>query len=77
MDNTMVYIDYANAKGFSSTRTITILGVNTSIKDFVVTAHCHERNAMRTFKLSRIVDIVDINTGEIFENKREFLEEID
>lgn len=57
-----------------STRIISILGVHDTPNDTVITAQCHERNSMRTFKLSRIVEIVDINTGEIFENKEELID---
>lgn len=71
--DSIILIEYKDAKGNVSTRRITIKKIDTSKADPLLKAYCHERKAARSFKISRISEIVDIETGEIFQNAREFL----
>lgn len=59
-------IQYTDALGNPSTRKITIKQVMIDKNDNVsINAHCHKRQAQRTFLCSRIRRIVDLETGEI------------
>lgn len=68
--NTIVQLTYCDAKNQQSVRKVTIKSLYQLFdgKDYFLDAFCHEKKAQRTFKLSRIVSLVDIETGEIFPN---------
>ena len=67
--NLLVQIDYVDSMGNESTRPITIKQASLSINnEYYLKAYCHEKKAMRTFKLSRIENMVDIETGEAIED---------
>jgi len=40
--------------------------------DYMIRAYCHEKKAPRIFKLSRIAELTDIETGEVFENPTKY-----
>ncbi len=64
----IVYID---AKGKQSQRRITIKSLTPQESDLLVRAYCHERHAARAFKASRISSVVDLETGEVYEDAAE------
>ena len=57
-------MEYCDARGWASTRTVRCLGLEprppTSIK-----AYCHASAATRSFRVDRIISIVDLRTGAI------------
>lgn len=70
--NTLAFISYKDAQGQKSERRITIKSIYQTHGDYSISAYCHEREAYRTFKLSRINQLTDIENGEIFDNPSEF-----
>jgi TM2 domain-containing membrane protein YozV len=65
--NTLAYISYTDNAGQKSERRITMKTIQpTYDNDYLIIAYCHEKEAQRSFKLSRIDRLVDIETGEIF-----------
>ena len=61
-------IVYTDAKGRESNRRITVKSLNNQRSDLLVKAFCHERQAARSFKASRITQVVDLETGEVFDD---------
>lgn len=67
--NSLAQIIYVDSKGQKSERRITIHSVSQTVNnDYIVKGYCHEKNALRTFRLTRIQQLTDMETGEIFEN---------
>ncbi|HMI05383.1 MAG TPA: hypothetical protein VK541_23035 [Pedobacter sp.] len=66
--NILVHINYVDASGLKSSRRITIYYMYNEYKDISLHSFCHERREDRTFKLSRITQMTDIETGEIIKN---------
>lgn len=65
--NVLAQINYVDAKGQESERRITMKSISETYDgDYVIQSYCHEKNAQRTFKLSRITRLVDMETGEVF-----------
>ncbi|MBN67296.1 MAG: hypothetical protein CMM94_07015 [Rickettsiales bacterium] len=68
-----VGIHYVDSKGKESERRIRIHTLcEQPDGDILMKCHCYERNASRSFKLSRIRQIIDLQTGEIFEEPTRF-----
>lgn len=59
-------IEYVNASGDESVRRITAIKLRQLDGNLQLTSWCHERRAMRTFRLDRILSCHDHN-GEVFE----------
>ncbi|WP_367154662.1 WYL domain-containing protein [Methylomonas sp. HYX-M1] len=58
-------IDYCDALGEATSRTITVHEVEKRGKSIYLEAFCHLRNEMRTFVIDRIVgDMVNVSTGK-------------
>jgi TM2 domain-containing membrane protein YozV len=71
--NTLAFISYIDVQGQPSQRRITIKSVYpTHDNDYMIEAFCHEKNAERTFKLSRIQQLTDVETGEIFDEPSKY-----
>lgn len=71
--NSLAQIAYKDAQGQNSVRRITMYSINPTIDDdYMIKAYCHERKAQRTFKLSRIKEVTDIETGEVFDNPEKY-----
>jgi TM2 domain-containing membrane protein YozV/uncharacterized tellurite resistance protein B-like protein len=71
--NTLAHISYSDAKGQRSERRITIKTIQkTYDDDYIITAYCHEKKAQRSFKLSRIDKLVDMETGEVFSDPSKY-----
>ncbi|UOX33691.1 TerB family tellurite resistance protein [Flavobacterium sediminilitoris] len=73
--NALVIIGYIDLKKNFSKRRITIKKIIKNSNDFLINSFCHERNSIRSFKLSRITELVDLETGEIFENPIKFIQD--
>jgi len=73
--NTLFLIEYIDAKNNISKRRITIKKLVETKNDYLLYSYCHERKSIRSFKLSRIQELVDIETGEIIENPENFIKE--
>lgn len=72
--STLVSIVYVDAKENESERRITISAIHPKKSgDLLVHSYCHERRAYRAFKASRIVELVDLSTGEVFDDAKNFL----
>ncbi|HRP91074.1 MAG TPA: NINE protein [Edaphocola sp.] len=71
--NTLAHISYSDAKGQRSERRITMKAIQkTYDDDYIITAYCHEKQAQRSFKLSRIDKLVDMETGEVFSDPSKY-----
>lgn len=66
-------ISYLSSTGVASDRVIRLLKLSDIERDIRMSAWCYHREAYRSFLLSRIVEISDISTGEVFEDARIFL----
>src|SRR5690606_40885570 len=73
--NTLFLIEYIDAKNNISKRRITIKKLVETKNDYLLYSYCHERKSIRSFKLSRIQELVDIETGEIIENPENYIKE--
>ena len=56
-------IRYMDADGQRTRRNITIHPFSSTPRNF--SAYCHLRKATRTFLFDRIVEVIDLNTGEV------------
>ena len=65
-------ISYIDSKGHESRRRITVRSLIPQESDLLIRAYCHERSAARSFKASRIREIVDLETGEVVDDAAEF-----
>ena len=67
-------IAYVNAGGEASERTVEVRQFGAFDRTFLLIGHCHLRRATRTFRVDRITQCVDENTGEVITNPGEYLE---
>ncbi len=68
-----VFIHYKDANGYESKRRITLRKVASAGDGAYITAYCHEREGVRHFYSDRIIELVDTETGEIFDDAMDFL----
>ncbi|MDY7395572.1 NINE protein [Aureibaculum sp. 2210JD6-5] len=74
--NSLAQIIYIDSKDQKSERRITMNSVSqTANNDYVIKGYCHEKKAQRTFRLTRIQQLTDMETGEIFENPSQYFTE--
>ncbi len=66
-------IKYKNQKGIYSERIITIRKLSPKENDIRIKAFCHTQKRIKDFLASSIIEIADIETGEVSENGIEFL----
>ncbi len=66
---------YLSSSGVMSDRIIRLLKLSDIDRDIRVSGWCYHRAAYRSFLLSRIVEISDVSTGEVFEDARRFFTE--
>jgi hypothetical protein len=57
-------IEYCDAHGWMSTRTIRCLAIDPH-RPASINAYCHVRDSVRTFRLDRIISIIDLHSGEV------------
>ncbi len=56
------YIEYKDANGKKSTRSITVWGITANASCVpILTAKCHLRNTNRSFRIDRILEIIDLD----------------
>jgi len=55
-------IEYLDSRGWTSTRTIRCLGIDTR-RPAAITAYCHVREKICKFRVDRIISIMDFRTG--------------
>ncbi len=67
-------ITYENAKGEESRRRIALHTAYESQGFHYLKAYCFERSAVRCFRADRIREIVDVETGEVFESTASIFE---
>ncbi|MGB3721295.1 MAG: hypothetical protein WA979_00570 [Pacificimonas sp.] len=67
------YIIYKNAKGEISERRISCRKLSGYGNPELVGAICHETSSYRTFRIDRIIDLIDLRTGEVGDPHAHFL----
>jgi hypothetical protein len=70
----MLRIAYVNAGGEASERTVEVRQFGAFEGTVLLIGHCHLRRATRTFRVDRITQCVDENTGEVITSPGEYLE---
>jgi hypothetical protein len=74
---TAYYITYEDAAGEISHRRVIVRKVSkNSTGNIVLLCYCHERKAVRAFRIDRISEAVDLSTGEVIENLESHLNHI-
>lgn len=68
----LVAISYCDANGNESERRITIRRIWDRDGYLYVGAYCHERKGARTFRADRMMQIVDMSSGEVFDDGEAF-----
>ena len=58
-------LHYVNAKQEVSRRRVTVRKITQGGGAFYLNAYCHERKAPRNFRVDRIVELIDVATGEV------------
>ena len=69
----LVAIRYRDAKGNRATRRITVRRVWELGDRLIIDAYCHERASPRRFDAARIEEVIDLSTGERFDDAPWFL----
>lgn len=69
----LCFLHYRDNQGQESKRRVTINQLVPWNDEYALLAYCHERQAHRTFKISGIISLADIETGEIIENPVAYL----
>lgn len=70
-----IMIEYTDANGDDSRRRVTIRAVTLSASGtLMLRCWCHERDAWRHFRMDRISAVIDLRTGEVFEDVQGFFE---
>lgn len=63
-------IHYEDAKGNVSEREINVRAITDKNGVTYLKAYCHARRAMRTFRLDRVVEVIDLGTGEVIDARK-------
>ncbi|MCB1144967.1 MAG: hypothetical protein KDK54_22160 [Leptospiraceae bacterium] len=71
--NLLTLIEYRDSQNQYSKRRITIKKLMQWGKGYAILAFCHERNEHRTFKLSGILSMCDLETGELIDDPYTYL----
>lgn len=66
-------IKYIDRFGKSSQRDITTKSISMDFGDGAIEAYCHTKRGNRTFKLDRIIECIDLETGEFIEDVYRYL----
>ncbi|WP_353429282.1 hypothetical protein [Paracoccus denitrificans] len=74
LENFFCHIDYKDAGGKLTTRPVTLMSLQRRETGLLISAVCHLRRSLRTFRADRIVTVVTAD-GEVFDGPR-FLQEI-
>ncbi len=57
-------VEYCDARGFMSTRTLRCLAINPH-HPATLTAYCHVRERVQSFRIDRIISVIDLRSGNI------------
>jgi hypothetical protein len=68
------WLRYCNSSGEESERNFDLKRANFS-KDIILEGFCHKRQSYRCFRLDRVIELVDLETGELIENFELFFNE--
>lgn len=69
----LFFLSYEDANGLKSRRRITLKrSYRAADGDVYIDAWCHERQDERTFRASRMVELVDLGTGEVIDGALDF-----
>jgi hypothetical protein len=68
-------LDYTDGAGKRTTRTVDVRQFGSMGPYSLLIAHCHMRDATRTFRTDRIRTCIDVETGEVISNVSAFLQE--
>jgi hypothetical protein len=71
--NAELAIDYRDGNGTLSKRNVTVRNFDTEHYGGIFIAHCHLRNATRSFRFDRIRACIDRSTGEVVSDIRSYL----
>jgi len=66
-------IEYRDGNGDKTKREISVREFDNDLYGGIIMAHCHLRNATRTFRFDRIISAVDTDSGEVIPNIKEHL----
>lgn len=71
----VIFIEYRNSKGELSARTVTLRSIWTTQGVLYCGGICHLRNALRTFRVDRIAELICLATGEVPDDPARWLKE--
>ena len=66
---------YRNAAGTVSLRRVKLIKLRHTLSEIYLCCYCFKRDGYCEFKLSGILEVIDIGTGEVFDSGRTFLED--
>jgi len=69
--NLTISLTYKDAKGKVTNRNVDV----SSFDGYYIEGYCHMKKAYRTFLLERVLDVADINTGEIISDPCNYFKE--
>lgn len=69
-------ITYVDSQGDKSRRRITVRSLVSRGDVLMVNAYCHEREAVRQFRIDRIEELVVLSTGEVIEDAAGFFDRL-
>ena len=64
----VVHITYRDTRSNISGRCVTIKTVRDMVSDIQIGCYCHLRRTYRSFLASRVVEVVELTTGEVFQD---------
>lgn len=65
--------DYTDGGGIKTTRSVVVREFDNSLYSGIILGRCELRNANRTFRFDRMRNCIDLETGEVVENIRSYL----
>jgi len=74
--NATLLIDYCDAKGDKTRRGVSVRQFDNDLYGGMVIGHCLLRNATRTFRFDRIKACVDMETGEVVDDIKSYLNDL-
>ncbi len=77
LEGIVLGIVYRDSQGTETQRRVAMYALKVSDANALfITAYCHERKACRSFRYDRIISVIDIATGELFERDAFFASEL-
>jgi hypothetical protein len=69
-------IEYKDGNGAWTKRSVRVREFDNALNGGILMGHCELRDATRTFRFDRIKQCVDLETGELVENVRKYLNDL-